>query len=274
MSTYAIGDVQGCFQSLQRLIGDINFDPARDRLWFVGDLVNRGPQSLEVLRYIKSLGSAAVVVLGNHDVFLLAVAAGVTALRPKDTIHDVLKADDADELLTWLRYQPFHHREGPYFMVHAGLLPQWTIPDAEALAWGAAAALAGPDSPVFLQCLFHEAPHWSAGLSGVPRLAAAARIMTKLRTCTLDGSVATEFSGPPEEAPAGHVPWFQIPHRRNADAVIICGHWAALGLHVTDQILALDSGCIWGRHLTAIRLEDRRIFQVACGTSSERRGET
>lgn len=274
MPIYAIGDVQGCFRSLERLVADIGFDPVRDRLWFVGDLVNRGPQSLDVLRYINSLGSAASVVLGNHDVFLLAVAAGVAALRPKDTLQDVLKADDAGDLLAWLRRQPFHHREGPYFMVHAGLLPQWTIADAEALARGAADALSGPDSPAFLQSLFHEAPHWSASLTGLSRLAAAARIMTKLRTCTPDGSAATGFSGPPDQAPPGHFPWFQISHRRNADAIIICGHWAALGLHLTANVLALDSGCIWGRHLTAVRLEDRRVFQVACGNPRECRGGT
>jgi len=264
MAVYAIGDVQGCYRHLLRLIDHIRFDPSRDRLWFVGDLVNRGPDSLGVLRCIKQLGTAASVVLGNHDLFLLAVAAGVMDLRPKDTLHDVLAADDREELLEWLRRRPFLHREGRYVMVHAGMLPQWTIDEAEQFAQEAAQALSGLDHAAFLRTLFHESPHWSPGLLGLSRRAAAVRVLTKLRTCSEDGSVATGFSGPPEQAPPGHRPWFHITARRSTDATIIFGHWAALGLYLTDNVMALDSGCVWGRALTAVRLEDRHVFQIPC----------
>lgn len=264
MATYAIGDVQGCFRTLERLVEQIRFNPSQDRLWFVGDLVNRGPDSLAVLRYIKRLGAAARVVLGNHDLFLLAVAAKIVPPRPKDTIQDVLMANDRDELLDWLRRQPLHYREGLYFVVHAGLLPQWTVSEASRLAEEAAQALAGADHLEFLHILFHERPHWTPFLSGMQRIAAAARVMTRLRTCTMDGAIATGFSGPPEQAPPGHLPWFKIATRLSTEATVIFGHWAALGLHMTANVLALDSGCVWGRALTAVRLEDRQVFQVSC----------
>jgi bis(5'-nucleosyl)-tetraphosphatase (symmetrical) len=186
MATYAIGDVQGCRDALQRLLDHIRFDPSGDRLWFVGDLVNRGPDSLGVLRYIRSLGSSARIVLGNHDLFLLAASEGVVALRPKDTIDDVLKADDRLGLIDWLRHQPLHHREGPFFMVHAGLLPQWTTLDAARLASEVETALRAEDFRSFLQSLFHEPViTWSPHLTGAPRLVSIARVLTGLRTCTL-----------------------------------------------------------------------------------------
>jgi bis(5'-nucleosyl)-tetraphosphatase (symmetrical) len=218
------------------------------------------------------LGPAARVVLGNHDLFLLAVAGKVVPLRPKDTIHDVLAAHDRDDLLEWLRRQPLHHREGRYFMVHAGLLPQWTLSEAEQLAHAATEELAGPACSAFLHMLFHESPNWTPSLSGTRRIAAAARVLTRLRTCTRDGAMAEGFSGPPEQAPSGQIPWFQIAGRRSAEATVICGHWAALGLHMADNIFALDSGCVWGRDLTAVRLEDRRVFQVSCAGREPRRG--
>lgn len=271
MATYAIGDVQGCYRSLQRLIELIRFDPPDDRLWFVGDLVNRGSDSLHVLRYIKGLGPAARVVLGNHDLFLLAAAAHIVSLRPQDTIEDVLTAKDGAELLTWLQQQPLHHREDRYLMVHAGLLPQWTLSKAEELAREVGAALAGPQSHSFLHALFHEAPaQWSPSLSGLPRLASVTRVLTRIRTCTTSGHMATAFSGPPAEAPPGYLPWFDIPTRQSADATLIFGHWAALGLHIKDHAWGLDSGCVWGGQLTAIRLEDRQIFQVSCAEAEDR----
>lgn len=266
MATYVIGDVQGCYRSLQRLIELIRFNPTADRLWFVGDLVNRGPDSLHVLRYIKGLGSAARVVLGNHDLFLLAAAERLVPLRPRDTIHDVLTSDDRTDLLTWLRQQPLHHREEPYVMVHAGLLPQWTLKETEEFAQDAAATLAGPHYHSFLHTLFHDAPaQWSPSLTGMQRLAAITRVLTRIRTCTSNGHMATAFSGPPNEAPPGYLPWFEIPTRQSTETIMIFGHWAALGLHVRDNVVALDSGCVWGGRLTAIRLEDRQISQVSCG---------
>jgi bis(5'-nucleosyl)-tetraphosphatase (symmetrical) len=262
MATYAIGDVQGCYDALQRLLDHIQFDASRDRLWFVGDLVNRGPDSLGVLRYIRSLGQSARVVLGNHDFFLLAASEGIVALRSKDTIGDVLEADDRLDLIDWLRHQPLHHHEESFFMVHAGLLPQWTTQDATDLASEVERALRGDDFRAFLRSLFHdpEVP-WSPSLTGTARLVTIARVLTRLRACTPDGETSN-FSGPPEETPPGYFPWFRIAARRSTDMTIITGHWAALGLHMEPNLLAIDSGCVWGRQLTAVRLEDRTVFQV------------
>jgi bis(5'-nucleosyl)-tetraphosphatase (symmetrical) len=264
MAIYAIGDVQGCYEPLQRLVQHIRFDPTTDRLWFVGDLVNRGPDSLTVLRFIRQLGSSAQVVLGNHDLFLLAVAEGIVDLRAKDTIRDILNAEDRPELLQWLRQQPLHVYEPPFFMVHAGLLPQWTVAEAASLAREVEIALSGPDYHAALQAIFHiQAPPWNHSLQGSVRLAAITRVFSKLRACLPNGETSS-FSGPPEEVPSGYHPWFDIPGRRSADATLITGHWAALGLHIEPNLLAIDSGCVWGRQLTAIRLEDRAVFQVPC----------
>ncbi len=262
MPTYAIGDVQGCSTQLNQLVDHINFDPAADRLWFVGDLVNRGPASLAVLRFVKNLGSAARVVLGNHDLFLLAVAEGIVALRRKDTINDVLAAEDRTELLEWLRRQPLHHRERSFLMIHAGILPQWNIDEAVDLASEVELALSGPNYRAVLETLFRGlSPRWDPTLAGDERLASIARVLTRLRTCTPTGDLSG-FSGPPEQAPAGFLPWFRHPHRRQPDTTIVCGHWAALGLHIEPTLMAIDSGCVWGRQLTAIRLEDQQVFQV------------
>jgi len=262
MATYAIGDIQGCFNSLRRLLDRISFDPSIDTLWLVGDLVNRGPDSLATLRFIKKLHSSVRLVLGNHELFLLAAAEGIVALRPKDTIHDILAAEDHTDLIDWLRHQPLHHREGAFLMVHAGLLPQWTIDEAVEYAREVETVLARSDYRTFLQQLFHgPAPQWSPSLKGSDRFVSIARVFTRLRTCTPTGEMSN-FSGPPEEAPAGFMPWFGIPDRLNRTATIITGHWAALGLHMEPDILAIDSGCVWGRQLTAVRLEDRTVHQV------------
>lgn len=270
MATYAIGDVQGCFASLERLVHHIQFNPRQDQLWFVGDLVNRGPRSLDVLRYIKDLGAAARVVLGNHDLFLLAATEGIVALRPKDTIHEILTAHDRDKLIHWLRHQPLHHRSGAYLMIHAGLLPQWTIDEAASCAREVESALTGPACNTFLQTLFHgTVPNWHPAISGTERLVATTRALTRLRVCTPTGALSS-FSGPPDETPTGYQPWFRIPARQNADHTVIFGHWAALGLLVEANVLAIDSGCVWGRQLTAIRLEDRQVFQVHCADAVRR----
>lgn len=265
MAIYAIGDVQGCLAALQQLLTQIRFKPARDRLWFVGDLVNRGPDSLSVLRYVNGLGPSAVTVLGNHDLFLLAAAAKIATPRAMDTIQPILTAPDRDELLTWLRRQPLLYREGPFVMVHAGLLPQWTIEQAEGLAQEVEQVLRGPDYQELLRAS-SESPsaQWSDDLTGLPRLAALTHVFTRLRTCTVDGMMNSSYNGPPDHAPTGFLPWFQVPTRRSAKATIVCGHWAALGLYVQNGVLALDSGCVWGKQLTAIRLEDREVFQVSC----------
>ncbi|MGQ0809667.1 MAG: symmetrical bis(5'-nucleosyl)-tetraphosphatase [Nitrospiraceae bacterium] len=265
MATYAIGDVQGCHAALQMLIARIQFDPAKDRLWFVGDLVNRGPDSLNVLRYIKELGETAVVVLGNHDLFLLAIAEGIAGPRRKDTIHDVLVAPDRDALLHWLRHQPLLYRQGQFVMVHAGLLPQWTVPEAEKLAADVETILRGNEYSAFLRAIFQEERRqWSTNLCGMAQSAAVTHVFTRLRICTEEGRMDFMFKGPPEETPSGYLPWFDIPNRRSSNATVVCGHWSAMGLRIRQNLLALDSGCVWGRQLAAIRLEDRQLFGVEC----------
>ena len=262
MATYAIGDVQGCFNSLCNLLDRIAFQPRTDRLWLVGDLVNRGPDSLGVLRLIKNLGLSAQAVLGNHDLFLLAVAEGIAHLRSKDTLGDVLTAPDRDELLPWLRQQPLHHHENGFLMVHAGLLPQWTIEDGVVFAREVEHVLSGPEYRSFLEALFQRPmPQWTVSLKGTDRLVSITRVLTRLRTCTPAGEMSN-FSGTPESAPAGFTSWFRIPGRRSAGTTIITGHWAALGLQLEPDHLAIDSGCVWGKQLTAVRLEDRTVFQV------------
>lgn len=265
MATYAIGDVQGCYEPLQRLIDLIRFDPNTDRLWFVGDLVNRGPDSRSVLRYIKNLRDRAVVVLGNHDLFLLAVAENIATVSPEDTLHTILAAPDRDELLAWLRNQRIFYREGPVVMVHAGLLPQWSVDEAEKLAHEVEGGLQGPSYQDILRALYPSKHlQWSSDLTGPTRLATIIKVLTRLRACSPDGQMESSFNGSPERIPIGYLPWFKVEHRQHRDTTIVCGHWAALGLHCEDRLLAIDSGCVWGRQLTAVRLEDRAIFQVQC----------
>jgi bis(5'-nucleosyl)-tetraphosphatase (symmetrical) len=271
MATYAIGDVQGCYEPLLRLIQHIRFDPTTDRLWFVGDLVNRGPDSLSVLRYIKSLGPRAIVVLGNHDLFLLAVAENIASVRPEDTLQTILAAPDRDELLAWLRQQRLLYREGPFTMVHAGLLPQWSIDDAEKLAREAEISLQSPAYREVLRALYPSKHlQWSSQLTSPTRLATIIKVLTKLRACSPDGRMESSYNGHPDRIPSGYFPWFKVQNQWSRDTTIVCGHWAALGLHCEERLLAIDSGCVWGRELTALRLEDRNIFQVPCdGTYSQ-----
>lgn len=270
MAIYAIGDVQGCFSALERLVGQIRFDPACDQLWFVGDLVNRGPDSLSVLRYIKGLGPAAITVLGNHDLHLLAIAAGVTKLGRKDTVQDVLQAPERDELLTWLRHRPLVHVADGHVLLHAGLLPQWTVAQIQQLAREVEAVLRSSSYPEFLSYLYevgyreNSGPRrWTDNLSGRERLGVIANALTKLRVCSVEGDMGLSHKGAPQAAPPGLIPWFHAPHRRSTDVTVVCGHWAALGLHIQDNLLVLDSGYVWGQQLTAVRLEDRQVFQVS-----------
>ncbi len=265
MSTYAIGDIQGCFQALQLLLQKINFDPARDRLWLVGDLVNRGPDSLAVLRWAKSLGDKAVVVLGNHDLHLLAVAYGFVKPHRKDTIAQVLAAPDRTELLDWLRHQRLFHAEDDYALVHAGLLPQWSVKKAAALAHEVEQELRGKHYLDFFAHMYGNEPKaWSKDLHGMARLRMITNAMTRLRFCTPEGEMEFDHKGPPEIFPAGHLPWYEAPNRKNADSTIIFGHWSALGLQVRSHLMALDTGCLWGGNLTAVRLEDRQVYQISC----------
>ncbi len=265
MATYAIGDVQGCLSSLERLLDEIHFSPGRDRIWLLGDLVSRGADSAGVLRRLQTLGSAAAAVLGNHDLRFLAYAEGCVPARPKDTFLDIVRAPDRDELIHWLSRQPLIHQEGRFLMVHAGLLPQWTVPKAIGLAREVEDALRGQARRDLLSLLHSaESPQWDHAPGGFERLQVIVSVLTRIRICTADGIVAWPFTGPPASAPPGFHPWFEVPGRKSQDAVIVCGHWAALGLRRTGSVVALDTGCVWGRALTAFRLEDGAVFQVSC----------
>jgi bis(5'-nucleosyl)-tetraphosphatase (symmetrical) len=269
MATYAIGDIQGCYDSLCCLLEKCAFDPARDRLWLVGDLVNRGPKSLETLRLIKSLGKSALTVLGNHDLYLLMVAEGGAKFRGKDdTLDAIFAAPDCAELLDWLRHQALCHVEGEYCLVHAGLLPQWSITRARALAGEVESMLQGPNFHEFVLNLWGSEPAgWSDDLTGWQRLRVIVNAMTRMRFCTPAGVMEFKIKGKAANAPAGHLPWFELPNRQSAGSVLVTGHWSALGLKITPNLLALDSGCLWGGHLSALRLEDRQLFQVDCAST-------
>lgn len=256
MALYAIGDIQGSWEPLRDLLRRIGDDP-RDRLWLCGDLVNRGPRSLEVLRWARAQGERVVAVLGNHDLHLLARAAGVRRAGKRDTIDDVLDAPDRDELVDWLRRRPVLHREGPLLMVHAGLLPAWTASQAEALAREVEGVLRGPDFTELLGSWRKAPAEWRDDLAPRDRQALALSAFATLRCVKRDasGAMDRDFDGPPAEAPADLVPWFDHPARRSRDVRVVCGHWAALGVLVRPDVAALDSGCVWGNHLTALRLD-------------------
>jgi len=262
MSTFAIGDVQGCCTELERLLERIHFDPADDRLWFVGDLVNRGPRSLEVLQLVKGLGRAAVTVLGNHDLHLLACAYGVREPKGSDTFQDVLRAPDRDALVAWLADRPFLHRMDDYVLVHAGLHPSWNAATAMAVAEEVGDALSR-DPRATLDALRRSPPPplWQDTLRGDDRLRAAVAILTRIRTCTSDGTLNLDFDGPPDRAPHGSRPWFEWPGPYADEVSVVCGHWSALGLRIEPHVVALDTGCVWGRALTAVRLDDGAVFQ-------------
>jgi len=265
MTIYAVGDIQGCYVEFQQLLKQIRFDPAQDKLWLVGDLVNRGPGSLQVLRLVKSFGDSAITVLGNHDLHLLAVAEGAAELHRSDTLDEVLSAPDRDELLTWLRRQRLLHAEGDYVLVHAGLLPQWSVKQAASLAHEVEKALRGDDYATFLARMYGNAPHnWDDELTGYKRLRVITNAFTRMRICTLQGEMEFKFKGEVEHIPEGYLPWFDVPNRVTRDATVIFGHWSALGLKITPKVIALDTGCLWGGPMSAIRLEDRQLFQVSC----------
>lgn len=265
MATYAIGDIQGCYAELRRLLEKIRFDPAQDQLWLVGDLVNRGPDSLQVLRFVKSLGDSAITVLGNHDLHLLAVAEGVAKLHRSDTLNELLNAPDREELLVWLRQQRLFHAEGNYVLVHAGLVPQWSVEQAASLAREVENALRGDNYAIFFDRMYGNTPNcWNDALTGYKRLRIIVNAFTRMRICTPQGEMEFKFKGEIENIPEGYVPWFDVPKRKSKDATVIFGHWSALGLKLEPNIIALDTGCLWGGPMTAIRLEDRLLYQVGC----------
>jgi bis(5'-nucleosyl)-tetraphosphatase (symmetrical) len=262
MATYAIGDVHGCYATFRRLLARIQLDRGHDRLWLVGDLVNRGPSSLAMLRWAVDNEDRIVVVLGNHDLHLLARAEGVAEPRRRDTLEEVLASSDRDDLLAWLAARPLFHRDSDAVLVHAGLFPEWSLGKAEALAAEASQRLQGDKAGKLLAAYGEKrAERWSDGLEGTERARTVLAGLTRIRTVTSGGKLCAEFSGPPEEAPEGCVPWFEVPGRKSAGSTILFGHWAALDVRIGNGIAALDSGCAWGKSLTALRLDDGRLFQ-------------
>ena len=263
MALYAIGDIQGCHAEFCQLLDLVGFVPARDRLWLVGDLVNRGPGSLAVLREVVALGDAAVAVLGNHDFHLLTVAAGHRKPHREDTLDAILAAPDRDALVAWLAARPLVVAEGGLAMVHAGFLPAWTVEQALLLSHEVQAMLASGRAHAFLGALYGDEPRtWSDGLEGFDRLRAVVNACTRLRFCTADGTMEFREKRGPGHVPDGYLPWYAHAHRRSAAATVVCGHWSTLELLLAPNVLMLDSGCLWGGTLTAVRLPDRRVFQV------------
>jgi bis(5'-nucleosyl)-tetraphosphatase (symmetrical) len=262
MATYAIGDVQGCHDELRRLLSRCRYDADADRLWFVGDLVNRGPDSLGVLRFVRSLGRRASVVLGNHDLHLVALHEGLAKPHRGDTLEDVLAAPDREPLVDWLRRRPLMHLAPGFAMVHAGLLPVWTVAKARRLAREVERRLTSPRHRDFLAHMYGGEPaEWDDSLAGWDRLRVIVNAMTRLRFCTRGGRM--EFRAKGTQAPQGMLAWFEARPPRERTTLVF-GHWSTLGLRLGRRFAALDSGCVWGSALTAMRLEDRAIFQVEC----------
>jgi bis(5'-nucleosyl)-tetraphosphatase (symmetrical) len=267
MAIYAVGDVQGCFGELLRLCEVLRFDPAVDRLWFTGDLVNRGPRSLETLRFVRSLSDSAVVVLGNHDLHLLAVAHGISKTKHRDTFGDVLGAPDRDELLDWLRRRPVLHSEAGFYLIHAGLPPQWTLDEARARAEEVETVLRGANFTELFAHMYGDGPDsWNGALRGWDRLRFILNCLTRLRYCRLDGRIDLKEKGRPGSQSPNLVPWFAHPRRRSVGGgTVVFGHWSTLGFHDGDGVRALDTGCLWGGELTALRLgEAEARFSVSC----------
>lgn len=263
MALYAIGDIQGCHAEFCDLLALIGFSRERDRLWLVGDLVNRGPDSLAVLRDVIALGECATTVLGNHDLHLLTVAAGHRRAHHSDTLDPILDAPDRDELLDWLARRPLAVAEDGWLMVHAGVLPQWTRADVLALAREVETVLAGSDRTEFLRVLYGDEPAtWSGDLTGDDRLRAIVNALTRLRFCTAGGRMEFREKRGATFAPESYAAWFLHENRRTADVHVVCGHWSTLGLTLAPNVAMLDSGCLWGGSLTALRLDDLRVFQV------------
>jgi len=264
MSTYVVGDLQGCLSPLLELLDSIHFDSKKDILWCTGDIVNRGPESLATLRFIKNLGAACITVLGNHDLHLLAVAYSKAPQKKLDTLDDILNAPDADELLNWLRHQPLIHHEHGFTLVHAGLAPQWSISTALELSKEVEGALQSDDFSTFLIQMYGNTPSlWDESLEGIDRLRCIVNYCTRMRFCYGDGELDLNNKKSPEHALPNTKPWFTIRNRINANDNIVFGHWATLACNSlnTPHIYPLDSGCIWGNELTMLRLDDLRYFK-------------
>ena len=273
MARYAIGDIQGCFDELKALLERCHYSADRDELWFVGDLVNRGPKSLETLRFVRSLGAGATVVLGNHDLHLLALAFG-SKRKPKDgdTLDEVLEARDRDQLLEWLSGRPLAVFDEPRgdFLVHAGLVPEWSPRFAAQLAREVEAVLRDDARSLFDAMYGNKPEKWSEDLRGMDRLRFVINAFTRMRYCRRDGTLDLKVKDAPGEQPTELLPWFDVPGRRSADVRVICGHWSTLGLVRRRDLLALDTGCVWGGALTAVNLDAQVApVQSACAAHQD-----
>lgn len=259
---YVVGDIQGCYATLLALLKRCGFDAEQDRLWVAGDMINRGPRNVEVLRYLLGLGERCQCVLGNHDFFLLAVVAGAVKHDPCDTLEDILDAPDRNELVEWVRQQPLIHVEDRQVMVHAGLLPQWSVAQALKLAGEVETQLRGHDWKSFLRSIWGGKPTmWSDRLVGEDRARFIVNTCCRMRFLRQDGSLALKPKGPPEDNPE-FIPWYAVPAPLWAGHTVFHGHWSALKYRQTGDVFSLDSGCVWGGQLTAVRIEDRQVFQV------------
>lgn len=267
MATYAIGDIQGCYKSFKQLLEEIKFKPSQDTLWLAGDLVNRGSGSLDVLRYVADLGESSKQVLGNHDFHLLAAAEGIRKLRNSDTLEQIIRAPDANELLDWLSLQPLLYQDENlgFVMAHAGIPPIWSLAKAKLLAAEVEQQLSLTPRHAFLSKVFGNEPLcWQDDLEGEDRYRAIINYFTRMRFCKPDGTLDFANKHEASRAPNGHRPWFHYPSKVLKEAAIVFGHWAALeGRTGVKHIHALDTGCVWGNYLTAMRLEDHKKFQVA-----------
>ena len=265
MKTYVIGDLQGCFQQTQALLKKIKAERPGANLLFVGDIVNRGPGSLQTLRLIRDLGDQARIVLGNHDLHLLAASQGIRRVKEDDPLNAILQAPDRDALLDWLRHQPMAYAIEGYLIVHAGVLPQWTVAQTLTLAEEVEAVLRSPHWVGFLREMYGDEPsQWDDGLQGAARWRCIVNALTRLRFCTADGKMEFESHTGPDTAPPGFMPWFEVPDRKTREVTLVFGHWSTLGLLLRPDLIALDTGCVWGGKLTAVRLDDRRVLQVDC----------
>jgi len=265
MSTYVIGDVHGCIDELKALLAQVSFNPQHDSLWLTGDLVARGPNSLEVLRYVSSLGDSVRMVLGNHDLHLLSIYAGISFNKPKDRLTPLLEADDADELINWLRRQPVLQVDESLklVMAHAGITPQWDLETAQMCAREVEAVLSSDTYPLFLDAMYGDMPNnWSPELSGLARLRFSTNAFTRMRYCFPNGQLDMMCKDTPENAPRPLKPWFDIESPiRQAGYSIAFGHWASLeGKGAPEGVYALDTGCCWGGVMTMVRWEDKQYF--------------
>lgn len=272
---YLIGDLQGCCDAFERLLAEVGFSPSRDTLHVLGDLVNRGPASLRTLRRLRDLGDAATCLLGNHDLHLLAAAQGVRALQRNDTLAEILQDPERDAWLHWLRQRRMAHQAHGWLLVHAGVVPQWDAPQTLALAAEVEALLRGPELPAFLQQMYGNQPaRWSADLQGASRWRFIINVLTRIRFCSADGTLDLQTKDGADAAPPGFTPWFEAPGRRTQGVPIAFGHWSTLGLRNQPDLLALDTGCVWGGALTAVRVDGgrREVTQVDC-TAAQRPGD-